>query len=619
MTDFDPDAYLQGSPSHGFDPDAYLGQSPVSISSTPAPASQPGFLQRGADRAKEMGNVALSHPFTVVPGLLENSISGITSGVGSLADALTGSQPGAHDWGYRPRTEAGKEIAGIGGQETHEIGQLYDRAFGTGPAATEIKSRIPEALGAISTATGLIRGGGAIANRFAPPAEVPAASGPPGLSNMDSPQSMGAAHAAPDLTNASEELKSAVTEAARRSGGAVNPEALGRQLEADSLPEPIRLTKGQALQDVQQLSREQNLRGSNPELAQRFNEQNGQLVRNLQSLRDQAGPDVFSTNPVEHGDTLIDAYKAKAAVAEADINAKYQALRDANGGQFPVDAPQLLQNVEGRLHQQLLYEHAPRALGQLQDMAENGMTMEQFEALRTNLARTMRSSTDGNEVAAARVIRDEMEKLPLQGAAQNLKPLADAARGAARAQFQALDADPAYKAAVNETIPPDRFTQKFVIGGTRDGIARMRATLADNDSAQQTITVAGLDHLRKSAGIDDMGNGNFSQAGYNKALQQLGPKRIFEPGLADHMEKLGNVARYTQMQPRGSFVNNSNTFTAAAAEHAKSAVEGAVNVAAKGVPIGTFARKALQNQQTGRFVRESLKPGAGVDELTERR
>src|SRR6266850_2561298 len=38
----------------------------------------------------------------------ETALSGITAGAGSLADAVTGSEPGSHNWGYRPRTAEGK-------------------------------------------------------------------------------------------------------------------------------------------------------------------------------------------------------------------------------------------------------------------------------------------------------------------------------------------------------------------------------------------------------------------------------------------------------------------------------------------------------------------------------
>jgi hypothetical protein len=436
--------------------------------------------------------------------------------------------------------------------------------------------------------------------------------------NTPAEQSMGAAAASPRLANTSPELRQAIVGAAQRTGGAVNPDALARHIQADTLPVPVALTEGQALQDPMRLSTEQNLRGQQPDLAKRFNQQNGALVQNFQALRDQVGPDVYTTNPVEHGDTLIKAYQDKAATAEADIDAKYQALRDANGGKFPIDVKQLTTNVEQALHQNLLYEHAPTELGQLQSLAKNGnMTFEQFEAMRTNLARTMRSSTDGNERAAAGAIRQQMENLPLSGQTASLKPLADAARSAARTQFQALEADPAYKAAVAGSVSPDRFVQKFVIGAPRDQVAVMKQNLAHDPVAQQTMGVATVDHLRRSAGIDEMGNGNFSQAGFNKQRQALDPKlrTLVGPQVSETLEQLGDVARYTQAQPRGSFVNNSNTFVSQAAEHAKSLAEAAINAKTGGIPVASWARKAATGREGRAYVRKALAPGAGLGEL----
>ncbi|MGH6631736.1 MAG: hypothetical protein ACREB0_00125, partial [Sphingopyxis sp.] len=59
-----------------------------------------------------------------------------------------------------------------------------------------------------------------------------------------SAQNMGAAAAAPNLTNVSPELKAAIVETARRNGGAINPEVLAHHVDADSLPVPVRLTEG---------------------------------------------------------------------------------------------------------------------------------------------------------------------------------------------------------------------------------------------------------------------------------------------------------------------------------------------------------------------------------------
>lgn len=432
---------------------------------------------------------------------------------------------------------------------------------------------------------------------------------------------MGAAAAAPNIANVSPELRQAIVQAAQKTGGAVPPDVLTRHIEADSLPVKVQLTEGQATQDPNILSNEVNARAKNPAYVQRYNDQNAQLGQNIQALRDQIGPDVFSTNQVEHGDTLIQAYKAKDAAAQADINQKYQALRDANGGQFPVDAGALLRNATADLHQKLLFDHAPSAvMSTLGRLAENNnMTFENFEALRTNLARIQRSSSDGNEVAAAGVIRNAMENLPLQPGAADLKPLADSARSAAKAQFNAIEADPAYKAAVNDKVPPDRFTSRFVINGNRDDLATMKQNLAGNDAAQQTMGVAALDHLRDQARIDPQGNGNFAAAGFNKGLQALSPKAdsLFDPKTTEQLSTLGNVARYVKGQPAGSYVNNSNTFTALAGEHAKTALEGAVNVAAKGVPVGTWIRKAAQGRAEAKATQQSLAPGAGLTRLSD--
>jgi hypothetical protein len=446
------------------------------------------------------------------------------------------------------------------------------------------------------------------------------------LNAAQSGKSMGAASTAANIQDASPELQKAIVETTRRTGGAVNPDVLNRRLEADSLPVRMSLTEGQATQDPSIISNEMNMRGKHKELAEAYNAQNGQLVDNLRTIREQAGPDVFSTNAAEHGDTLIDAYKQKAAIADSDISRKYQALRDAAGGQFPIDAPKLLENATDALHKQLLFDDAPKSvmstLGRLSD--NNNMTFENFESLRSNLARIQRSPTaDGNTKYAAGIIRDEMEKLPLAPGAAKLKPLADDARSAAKAQFQALDADPAYKAAVNGDVPPDKFVSKFITGNsstaTRDSVATMKANLANDDRASQTLGVAVLDHLRDQAKIDSMGNGNFAAASFNKHLNAMRDrlKSIIPPEQQQQLDTLGNVARYTTAQPKGSYVNNSNTLVGALASHGANALEGVANVKAGGLPVGTLIRGAVNKRSDANAVKRALDPASGLERLKE--
>lgn len=534
---------------------------------------------------------------------------------------------------YVPRTEAGRAgLQGIGevmsgpgkvaqfaadkidssGKLSDTLGDVGERtmmASGILPGVAAVRGGLLSSIGRTAK-----RVADAVTNSVRDPEAVTTAENVMADASRNSPQSMGAAAASPRISNASPQLQHAVVTAAQKTGGAINPEAMARHLEADTLPVPVQLTEGEALNDVTKISHERN----NPGLAEFYNKRNGALKQNIQAIRDQVGPEVFSRNEVEHGDTLIKAYQDKAAAADADITTKYQALRDANNGNFPADSKQLFANANTALKKEMLASKAPKdVMASLQEAADRGsITLDEFETARTRLAQIARGSADGQERYAAGVIRQEMEKLPVTGNAAKLKGLADEARNAARQQFQALEADPAYKAAVEGSVKPDQFARKFVIGGTRDDVAKMAENLKDNETARQTMSVAAIDHLRDAAGVNPDGTGAFGQARYNKALRALDPKlrSLVLPGHAETLEQLGNVARYTQEQPPGNFINNSKTFVAAAAEGAKGLAEHAVNSKTLGIG-GTAVRSFAQKRAAKAELRRITAPGAGLDVL----
>lgn len=548
---------------------------------------------------------------------------GLTGAGGT--DSLSAARAARKFVTYEPRTEAGKAgLETIGQIRPGEILPAWLDKAGLHNAA-ETTREVEERAGDVAPLLGEAAAGfpatRAVGKRaFAPiqdPEGASTAAQVTANTVKNSPQSMGAAAASPRLTNASPELQHAIVAAAQKNGGAINPHALARQLEGDTLPVPVRLTEGEALGDVTRISNERNNAG----LADFYNKRNSALKQNIQAIRDDVGPDVFSRNEVEHGDTLIKAYQDKASVADADIAAKYQALRDANNGDFPADPKQLVTNATTALKKEMLSSKAPTdVMSSLQEAAQRGsITLDEFETARTRLAQIARSSSDGQERYAAGVVRQEMEKLPITGNAAQLKGLADDARGAARKQFQALEADPAYKAAVEGSTSPDQFVRKFVTGGTRDNVARMAENLKDNDTARQTMSVATVDHLRDAAGVNPDGTGAFGQARYNKALRSLDPKlrSLVSPNHAETLEQLGNVARYTQEQPPGNFINNSKTFVAAAAEGAKGLAEHAVNAKTLGIG-GTAVRNFAQKRAAKAAQRRITAPGAGLDVLEEK-
>jgi len=422
------------------------------------------------------------------------------------------------------------------------------------------------------------------------------------------------------LASASPDLQKAVSNIPPNK---VNVPVLQRHIEADSLPEPVRLTNGQATGNVSQLSMEQNRRGADPELAARFNEQNGQLVKNLDAIRETAAPDAYGTKTIENSDSLIDAYKKIDDVRNERINAKFKALRDANGGQFPIDAPTLLKNINKKLGSELLTDEAPAGqMAAIKRMAESdSMTLENYLSARRNLSNISATAADGPTRMAAKFMVQELDNLPLQESAKLVKPLADEARNAARERFQMLEKDPAYDAAVNNSVPPDKFIDKFVVNGTRDNVQTMIDQLGRDSVAHQHMSAGTLNWLREKA-VDS--SGNFSQAAFNKALNQLDKSQklnlVFNPDASSTLKTLGNVAQYTQAQPKGSFVNNSNTLVGAMAERAAGGLEAAANAVGGGkfgVPVGSMIRGQVQKFKAAKETKKALEPAAGVTSLKD--
>jgi hypothetical protein len=401
----------------------------------------------------------------------------------------------------------------------------------------------------------------------------------------------------------------------------VNLPTLQRHIEADSLPVPMRLTEGMATQDVIKLSNEQNRRGKEPELANRINELNNQLKENINLIRDKAAPGVYGTKKIENSQGIIDAYKELDNNLNTGINADYQALRDAAGGQFPVDAPQLLKNVEKTLKKELLSNDAPTGqFKELQELAKsNSMTFEDYLSLRRNLGEVARTNTDGSVRRAAGLMIEELEKLPLKKEAAAQKPLADKARASARARFLMLEKDPAMKAAINDSVAADNFIDKFVVNGVNKNIKTMVDNLGKDSPAHQHMAAGTVNWLKDKAGVGGE-IGNFNQSGYNSALKKLDDvnnlQEIFNQESASQLKTLGNVAGYTQAQPRGSFINNSNTLVGALAERAsgltKAGIETGLNVVVPGLQLGTSVMEMRARRASQAETRKALETGAGT-------
>lgn len=517
---------------------------------------------------------------------------------------------------YRPRDPLEAAAAQAGGEVMGAPGQFVGRTaqdIGAPPWLSASLEAGTDVFGPQALFKGLKAGAGKVA---------PLLERAPTEPVMD-PQNMGAAAAHIDTSRFSPPLQQAVEIAKRE--GPLNHEVLERHADADTLPIPVRLTWGEALRDPAMISREQNMRAKDPQRAKFYQERDQSLRDNLDEIRAQTGPTVVHRDHVQNGQALVDAYKEMDAPIRADISAKYKALEEANGGTMPISGKSFVDAADAALAKKFKTKRLPAEIrSELDDIREEGsLSFQRFEELRTSLATDARKaerSGDGNAAIAIRVVRDALESIPMEGEAAGLKKLADSARAAAKARFDRLEADPAYRAAAEDKTPigepsteADTFVRKYVINGKGANLQRMRENLAANEEAGQTIAVSALNYLKDSS-EGKAKSGNFSQAGYNSALNHLSPRLqyLLPETVAAQAQQLGRVANYTQFQPRGSFVNNSNTFVAAAGEGAKSALEGMVNMKMGGVPGGTFVRKKLEGKAEAKEWERAIAPGAGV-------
>jgi hypothetical protein len=506
------------------------------------------------------------------------------------------------------------------------------------------------------------------------PAPQPAFTPEEAVANTSASGSMGAAGTAADLSVAPPQLRTAISQAAQKTGGAVHPVALDRHLDTAQLPlpegsDPLQLRKGQATGDAQQISDEKNLRTDRDTqgiLSDSIDDQDTKLGQSMGEIRRRATPDIVQRNNLEHDQASIDAIKTQDNALTLDKRAKYQALTDANGGSVPIDSGSAISTIDSQLGHNYLSEVANESSSIrpiLNDLRSgNPITFERFENARTNLATLQRTNTP--EGVAAGIVRNTLENMPLPPEAAPLKGLADQARSAAKTQFDLSRDNPAYDAAVNDNVPKNKglhvigapsplagnFLDTYATGNGKVAspalVKRLKTAVPDPVLAQ-SIEGHALNKLSSAAGVDSLGSGSFRNASFKNAVDAMAPKAnaLLSPDTIDNIERLKRVSGYVNNESKASSTNRSNTMLAlqrfgavgtdvpstaaglvghgldAAGDFAAAHVAGPVGVGAKRLTQGILKNskdaKAVQAMKDAKlkFALDATKPGAGLDHL----
>lgn len=293
---------------------------------------------------------------------------------------------------------------------------------------------------------------------------------------------------------------------------------------------------------------------------------------------------------------IIGALERRDERAKDIIGRLYDRARDSGGRSAALDPHAFTQRAGNLLHEANVESFlTPDIRNKLNDFADSTipLTVEIAEQFKTSIGRLQRSSTDGNVRYALGAVRQALDETPLiggtpaavggnqltvtsgqpaQGLGQEAIDAFNRARRVNRTWMQIVERTPALQA-VRDGIEPDKFVQQFIVGAGKDssvtGVAQLKHSIKSNPVAMQAVREQIAAHLKSralSSAEDEVGR--FSQAGYNKALNAIGERKLrlfFSQPEIDKMKALARVASYEQFQPAGSAVNNSNTAGAAGA------------------------------------------------------
>jgi len=476
----------------------------------------------------------------------------------------------------------------------------FAAAHGASPGWSTALAAAPTALSILAAPRGL-----------GPEVPTPTAQGV--ADSVAARQSTGAAGTSVDISKASPQIQQVI---AKADPTKVDTTAMKNHLEADR--HGVQLMKGQANRDPIQFSEEQN-QSTHPIIAKRLNDQNSQLTDAIDNIRREASPTNVHNNAGENGQSVVDSLKAYDEPVQANIRAKYKSLTDANGGSLPIDPGSFLKNVDASLKKGYLTKTAAATpeISEILDSVRSGepMDFESFENARTRLAAAQRGG--GSPGEAARIVRGQLEQLPLSPETTHLKGMADEARAAAKARFDALEQDPAYQSAVDDvsggikkgTPSPlaDTFLDKYAISKSapKSQVKLMMGKL--DPEAQGAVASHTLNTIRKSA-IN--AKGDVLPAGYNNVLKKFDETgklpSLINPATEESVRSLGNVINNAKAAPPGSSIAPKSGVIV------RDALHGAFEHAANAKTAGAygFVKKVLTGDK---FAKSATAHGAGIE------
>lgn len=344
-------------------------------------------------------------------------------------------------------------------------------------------------------------------------------------------------------------------------------------------------TRGMVSQNPVQITREMNLAkmGANSSdeglqgLALMQNRNNAKLIENLNDLGANRG------NADTAGQTVVNAVTGRRDALRNAEQAAWDSAKSSPGYTQPINAG-VLSDVNAALDAEGLMPFMNPTISKYMEAFQSGapFTPQAYRNLQSMLSREIaKGSNEGAAASLARRVLEQSDLKPAgfangnnslvtQGMAAGMRAadgMADdaigavnQARSATRQAYAYEDSSPLVRSVLSNQ-DPQTIAKRFVLGGTANEAEDLLRQVGPQ--GVQPIKDAIFSHIKSKAlsGAADE-TGKFSQAAFNKALNDIGERKlslVFSPEELRALRTNGRVAALMMSQPVGSAVNNSNS------------------------------------------------------------
>jgi len=286
--------------------------------------------------------------------------------------------------------------------------------------------------------------------------------------------------------------------------------------------------------------------------------------------------------------------QAKDAGYKATEDALYKSARKSFGRDIPLDratfVKEAFDNLERSNRAAFLPGQVKTVLNQF-SQGKGQFTVDTIDNLKTMLAAESRKAAragDGNTVRAIAEVRNALENVrpavakqatgsqsPIPGdmgarLAQRDKVATDVA-GETLGKFDAARATARERRTWQESAKfiedalegqdPEKFVKANVVNAEFAELQRLRGEIGRAPEALTAVRAQIIEHIKRRGSVDPKVV-QFSSKGMDDALRQIGDRKLalfFSKDEIQQLRSAVNVARYSQAQPIGSAVNNSNS------------------------------------------------------------